>query len=304
MKRSRPDIKRNIKEQIRRYSIIPNDKLGQCFICDYWLLIEEINYANIKKNDVVLEVGPGIGVLTEFLAQRAKKIVAIEKDPQFRDILSELQTEYNNIDIIYADALSIDFPKFNKVVSNLPFKISLPLIFKILEYNFDVAVLICQSKLARRICAKPGQKGYSRLSVQISRVSDTNFLRVLSPVAFYPSPKVTSAMIRLKKTSSKFKVPSEEFFKEVLKFLFTMRENTLQEAISILVKVGIPYSKVKKARSLISKYILRKLIYTISPREFGKITWILWGEFEESIVDYFYEFYKQRNLYNKGGNKL
>lgn len=299
MRHSYSDIKRNIKEQILLYSIIPDDELGQCFICDYWIVMEEINYANINKNDVVLEIGPGIGTLTEFLAQRANKVIAIEKDLQFKDMLLELQKKYNNIDIIYADALNIDFPKFNKVVSNLPFKIALPLVFKILEYNFDVAVVICQERLARRICAKPGQKGYSRLSVQISRVSDTNFLKVIPPSAFYPSPKVASAMIKLKKISSKFKVPSEEFFKEILKFLFAMRENTLQEAISILVKVGIPYSRVKKVKNSIGKYILRKPIYTISPREFGKITWILWEEFGESIVKYFYKFYEQRNLYKK-----
>jgi len=296
--------KRKIKELMRQYSIIHDKEIGQCFICDYDLIMAEIKYANITRKDVVLEIGPGIGNLTEYLAQKAKKVIAIEKDTQFKGVLSELQKRYGNIEIIYADALHIDYPKFNKVVSNLPFKAALPLIFKILEYDFDIAVLICQERLARRICAKPGQKGYSRLSIQISRVSNTNLLRIISPDAFYPSPEVSSALIKIKKTLPKFKVPSDEFFKEVLKFLFAMRENTLQGAISTLIKMGIPYSKIREVKSSIEGYLLRKQIYTISPREFGKITWILWKKLGENCVDYFYKFYRLRNLYNKGDDKF
>jgi 16S rRNA (adenine1518-N6/adenine1519-N6)-dimethyltransferase len=302
MNYSYSNIKRSIKELLRQYSISPNEEMGQYFICDYHLLRQEIKYANVGKNDVILEIGPGIGNLTELLAQRARKVVAIEKDPQFKDVLSELQRKYDNIDIIYADALDIDFPRFNKVVSNLPFKIALPLIFKILEYEFDIGILICQERLAHRICAKPGQKRYSRLSVQISRISDVKLLKIIPPMVFYPSPDVTSAIIRVKKTKPKFAIPSDDFFKEVLKFLFSLREKTLQDALSNLVEVGISRSKLRKIESSINKKILRKPIYMISPKEFGKVTWILWEKLDNDIVKHFYSFYKLRNLYTSASN--
>lgn len=296
-------MKRSIKKLLIQYSILPNEELGQCFISDYHLLKQEIEYANVGKNDVVLEIGPGIGNLTELLAQKAKKVIAIEKDTQFKDILSILQKKYDNIDVIYADALEAAVTNFNKIVSNLPFKIALPLIFKILEYEFEVAVLICQERLTRRICAKPGQKGYSRLSVQINRISNAELLRIIHDGAFYPSPKVTSAIIKIKKTPTKFEVPSDVFFKEVLKFLFSMRENTLQEALSFLIETRVSPSRIMKIKSSINRNLLRKAIYRIFPRDFGKVTWVLWREMGEDVVDYFYKFYKFKNLYNKGGGR-
>jgi 16S rRNA (adenine1518-N6/adenine1519-N6)-dimethyltransferase len=163
------NIKRNIKNIIYKYRILPNKKLGQNFLVDQSILQHEIDYAKITKSDIVLEIGPGIGNLTELLAQRAKLVIAIEKDIRFKKCLSKLQKKYDNIDIIYGDALQIDFPDFDKLVSNLPFKIALPLTFKLLDYDFDLGILIYQKKLAKRICASVGQKGYSRLSVSINR---------------------------------------------------------------------------------------------------------------------------------------
>ncbi|MEM3341957.1 MAG: 16S rRNA (adenine(1518)-N(6)/adenine(1519)-N(6))-dimethyltransferase RsmA [Thermoplasmata archaeon] len=302
MNKSPSPLRQNVIKLLAQYGISPDDELGQSFLCDDRLLEQEIEYANVKKNDIVLEIGPGIGNLTDLLAQKAKKVIAIEKDIQYKQILSTLQRKYDNIDIIYADALDIDFPVFNKIVSNLPYKIALPLIFKILKHEFDIAALICQERLAHRICAMPGQKGYCRLSVQINRVSKVDLLKKIHRKSFYPPPEVDSAIIRIIKTLPQFEVPSDIFFKEVLKFLFSMREKTLEETLFALVETGVLSSKIKKIKSAINQKLLKKTIFMSSPKDLGKVTWILWKEIGEEIVDYFYIYYKINNLYNKSGD--
>jgi 16S rRNA (adenine1518-N6/adenine1519-N6)-dimethyltransferase len=285
-----------LKGLLKKYNISPNKELGQCFLVNWNLLQKEVSYANVGRKDVVLEIGPGIGNLTELLAQRAKQVIAIEKDLQFRNVLSELQAKYNNVNIIYGDALEVDFPNFNKVVSNLPFKVALPLIFKILKCDFSVAVLLCQERLAFRICAKPGQKGYSRLSVQISRLGNVEILKMVPKSAFVPPPEVNGAIIKIKKTKPKFKVPSDDFFKEVLKFMFSQRDKTVQETILILKSVGVSKRGVNRVLSKIEKKIRYKRIYTVKPHEFGKVTWALWNILGD-VRKAFYRFYKTKGLY-------
>jgi len=143
-------------------------KLGQHFLVDEQVAGRETTYANIGKDDVVLEIGPGKGVLTQLLARDAKKVIAVEID---RFFVEELKNKMpSNVEVIHADVLKIDFntlPLFNKIVSNLPFQISSPVTFKLLEYPFSKAVLIYQKDFADRMIAVPGTKDYSRLSVGV-----------------------------------------------------------------------------------------------------------------------------------------
>ena len=209
-------------------------KLGQNFLTDKNVALKEIQYANVKKNDVVLEIGPGKGVLTKILSEKAKKVIAIELDKR---LFEELQKNMpDNVVLINNDVLDIDFntlPRFNKIVSNLPFQISSPVTFKILDYDFDLAVLIYQKEFADRMVAESGYKDYSRLSVGVYYKTFCEILEIVPKTCFRPQPKVDSCIVKLiPREFPAFFVEDETFFLNFVKDLFSQRrkkiKNTLQ----------------------------------------------------------------------------
>ncbi|MHA2300973.1 MAG: 16S rRNA (adenine(1518)-N(6)/adenine(1519)-N(6))-dimethyltransferase RsmA, partial [Candidatus Thorarchaeota archaeon] len=244
-----------IRPLLTKYGIVPDREHGQNFITDRNLIDREVSLAEVRKKDTVLEIGPGIGILTEALARRAKRVVAIEKDTQFTGILGDLQKRSPNLEVIFDDAMTVEFPSFNKVVSNLPFKIALPIIFKLMNHHFDMAILICQERLTRRITAKAGDPKYSRISVQVARRTDARLLHTISRTKFFPAPDVNAAILRLEGIPPKFEVPSEVFFREVLKYFFTFRERTVSKALNTLKAFSISKSEMMRARRLIGERI-------------------------------------------------
>jgi len=292
-----------IRPLLEKYGILPDREYGQNFITDRNLIDREVSLAEVRKKDIVLEIGPGIGILTEALARKAKRVIAIEKDAQFRDILADLQKRSPNLEIVFDDAVTAEFPKFNKVVSNLPFKVALPIIFKLMNYDFDLAILICQERLTRRIAAKPGEAMYSRLSVQVARRTEARLLHTISKTKFYPSPDVNAALLRLERIPPMFEVPSEDFFREVLKYSFAFREKSVSRALNTLKAFSISKSEMMRARRLIGEGIVRKQVFYVTPPEFGRITRILWDEFGD-ITRRFYKYYEKMNLYQRESEGL
>jgi len=259
-----------IQEKVRKYSIIPKRNDGQHFLKDFSLLNREIEHAKIRKDEIVLEVGPGIGNLTELLLQKAKKVIVIEKDKQFKECLEDLQKKYSNLEVIWGDILEVKLPKFDKIVSNLPYKISLPLTFKILKNDFKLGVLIYQEKLAERLSAVPGKERYSRVSVQVQRVADFEFLESIRRDAFYPPPEVRSGVVKIVKVFPKFEVSSENFFKKVLDFMFFKRNKSLKQVIFSLRHFG-NQKEVLKEIILELGGMSDKRIFCLTPEEFGKM---------------------------------
>lgn len=148
---------------------------GQHFLVDQRVLAGIVEFAELGPGDVVLEIGAGTGNLTRALSKHADKVIAIEKDPNLaRQLNYTINTD--NVEIIHADALKIEFPPFNKVVSNLPYQISSPITFKLFKYKFDFAILMYQHEFAKRIVAKPGTKDYSRLTVTTQYFAQTKLL--------------------------------------------------------------------------------------------------------------------------------
>ena len=240
-------------------------KLGQHFLIDKQVVEREVSYANLNKSDVVLEIGPGKGVLTRLLAKKAKKVVAIEIDLQFVEKLENTVPE--NVVVIHADALKVDFttlPIFNKIVSNLPFQISSPITFKFLEYPFSKAVLIYQKDFADRMIAHPDTKHYSRLSVGVYYRTHCQVLENVSKRCFSPAPKVDSSIVEIiPRKKPPFAVLDELFFFDIVKRLFVHRrkkiKNTLEKTYDSLE--GIPY--------------LDKRVGELSPRQIGEISNLL-----------------------------
>lgn len=187
------------KTILRENGIQLKRSLGQNYLIDDFKRKKIINFAELKISDTVLEIGSGIGTLTLEVAKKVKKVIAIEQDPVIFKILQKRisNRSINNIELILGDATKIDFPKFNKVVSNLPYKISSPLTFKLLEYDFEYAVLMYQKEFVDRMAGKPWTKNYSRLSAMLYFKGNIEILDKVPPESFMPKPKINSTVIKL-----------------------------------------------------------------------------------------------------------
>lgn len=192
-------LAKQTKQILQNNKIKLNKKLGQNYLIDDFKRKKIIKFGNLNKDDVVLEIGPGIGTLTLEIAKKVKKLVAVEQDIAISKILKgRLEKEsIENVEIINKDALKIDFPYFNKIISNLPYQISSPITFKFLEYDFDLAILMYQKEFADRMVAKVGNKNYSRLSAMLYFKGNVEFLENVAPESFIPKPKVYSSIIKL-----------------------------------------------------------------------------------------------------------
>lgn len=192
-------LAKTTKDILNKYNIKLNKNLGQNYLIDRNKRDQIIDFGNITKKDIILEIGPGIGTLTCELSSKAKKVIAIEQDPTIFDILKERLENENitNVELINDDALNVDFPEFNKIVSNLPYQISSPITFKFLEYDFDTAILMYQKEFANRMKGKVGTKDYSRLSAMLYFKCEVELLTNVSAESFIPKPKVDSTVIKL-----------------------------------------------------------------------------------------------------------
>ena len=262
----------DMKKAVEKYGIRPDKKLGQHFLVDSGVLRREVVYADISREDTVLEIGAGIGNLTEALLGQARKVVAVERDRQFIGCLGDLQTRHGHLEVLWGDALEVGWPRFDKVVANLPYQVALPLIFKMLEQRFDRAVLVFQKRLAARICAGVGEKGYCRIGVAIGRVAKVEIVERIEADAFWPQPEVESAVVRIERVKPRFAVPSEAFFKQILEGLFARRGEPLQRVLEESRDRNLPAAILSK----VGKKVKNKPVYLLTPREFGEITGIAW----------------------------
>lgn len=251
--------------------IIQKKKLGQCFLKDKNIVKKAVNTANINKNDVVLEIGLGEGILTKELAKCAKKVYVIELDKRLEPYAKEVMTEYPNVEVIWNDALNVNLNElgFNKIVANLPYQISSPITFKLLKTNFDVAVLMYQYEFAKRMVAKEGTKEYGRLSVAVQYKANVEFVCKVSPSAFSPKPKVDSAIVKITKKEEVYPLEDEEFFEGVLRALFQHKNKTVKKAlINSSHEMGLSRDEIKDILTkLEDKFDLNERVFKLSPKK-------------------------------------
>lgn len=221
------------KSILNQHGITLNKNLGQNYLIDKNKRDQIINFGNLNKNDTVLEIGTGIGTLTIEIARKAKKVIAIEQDENIYNILTKrLEDEQiDNVEPINDDALSVDFPKFNKIISNLPYQISSPITFKFLEYDFDLAILMYQKEFAERMNGKIGTKDYSRLSAMLYFKCNVETLTDVSSESFIPKPKIDSTVVKLTPKENKIDVTDFRTYSKFTKALFQHRNKKIKNAL-------------------------------------------------------------------------
>ncbi len=225
---------------LRKYKLSLSKKKGQNFLVDENILKKIIKSASLNSDDVVLEVGPGIGTLTEALAKKAKNVVAIEIDKTFYAVLQETLKDFSNIKVFSADALRFDLNtlpsslKPTKLVSNLPYSIATPLLATYLEKYPQIReyVVTVQKEVAERITALPGSKEYGSFSLKIQYGAKPEILFHISRNVFLPKPKVDSVLIKIIRLDKPVvEVKNPDFLFKVIEAAFSKRRKTIKNAL-------------------------------------------------------------------------
>jgi 16S rRNA (adenine1518-N6/adenine1519-N6)-dimethyltransferase len=231
----------SIRKELEEYGLTPQKRLGQHFLIDRNILNKVIRTAQVGKDDVILEVGPGLGEMTLALAQQVKRVIAIEIDPKLVEILKKKLIGYPNVEVTKRDILEVNLYQLVekegqpiKVVANLPYQISTPLLFHFIESKrvLSTLTLMLQREVAERMVALPGGKEYGPLSIFVQSVSNLSIRFFIKPSAFFPPPKVGSAVVYVAwKETPVVEISDEEWFKRVVKGCFGYRRKTLVNAL-------------------------------------------------------------------------
>ena len=221
------------KNILNQHGITLNKNLGQNYLIDENKRNQIVNFGEIDEDDIILEIGPGIGTLTIEPAKKAKKVIAIEQDENICKILTtRLKDEkIDNVELINDDALKTDFPEFNKIISNLPYQISSPITFKFLDYDFDLAILMYQKEFADRMNGEVGSKNYSRLSAMLYFKCNVETLTNVSSESFIPKPKIDSTVVKLTPKENKIEDIDFETYSNFTKALFQHRNKKIRNAL-------------------------------------------------------------------------
>ena len=218
----------------KRFDIKMSKKLGQNFLIKRGIVDEIVHAAELTPGEPVLEVGPGIGTLTQGLAQSGADVTAIELDRRLLEVLDTTLASYDNVRIIHGDVLKLDVPSIMnhkpfKVVANLPYYITTPIIMSLLESKLPIErlVVMVQKEVALRMVAKPGRKDYGALSVAVQYYTEPDIVLDVPPKSFLPAPAVTSSVIRcVLRDKPPVDVIDEKLFFRVVKAGFAQRRKT------------------------------------------------------------------------------
>ena len=268
-----------------KYHFTFQKKFGQNFLIDDHILTKIVDAAEIKPDDLVLEIGPGIGTMTQYLAERAREVVAVEIDKALIPVLNDTLSGYPNVTIINEDILKLDIQKLVnernggepvKVVANLPYYITTPIIMGLFESHVPLKsiTIMIQKEVAQRMKVGPGSKDYGALSLAVSYYSRVNEVAIVSPSCFIPKPNVESAVVRLDvydKPPVETKDPEAMF--KIIRASFRQRRKTLVNSLS---NAGIGLKKEQILSALVQMEkpeMIRGETFTLE--EFAKLSDLL-----------------------------
>ena len=248
---------KNTIEVIQKYDFDFQKKFGQNFLIDERVLEKIISAAEVNKDDFVLEIGPGIGTMTQYLAENAREVMAVEIDKNLIPILSDTLSAYDNVSILNADILKVDIAKIVeeknggkpvKVVANLPYYITTPIIMGLFESHvpIDSITIMVQKEVADRMQEGPGSKEYGALSLAVQYYAKPEIVVNVPPSCFMPQPKVGSAVIRLTRHSEPpVTVKSEKLLFQVIRASFNQRRKTLANGLANYGAFGLPKEELQ-----------------------------------------------------------
>jgi len=280
------------QEILKKYGFSFKKSLGQNFLIDPNILRNIVSHADLTKDSAAIEIGPGIGALTEHLARAAGKVVAFEIDQRLLPVLADTLSPYDNVDVIHADILEVDVKQIFEeqlkdykdvmVVANLPYYVTTPILLKLLMDRLPIRglVVMMQKEVADRITASPGTKAYGSLSIAIQYYMQTEIAMIVPKAVFMPQPNVDSAVIKLtRREAPPVQVIDEEFLFKVSRGSFVQRRKTIINNLQSSLTNG------KAKKDLIIQALEKVGVdptrrgETLSIEEFGKLSNELYAEF-------------------------
>ena len=243
---------KNTIEVLQKYGFNFQKKFGQNFLIDSNILEEIIESAHVTKEDFVLEIGPGIGTMTQYLCEAAREVVAVEIDKNLIPILGDTLSAYNNVEVINEDILKVDIKSLAeeknggkpiKVVANLPYYITTPIIMGLFESHvpIDSITIMVQKEVADRMQERPGSKEYGALSLAVQYYAKPEIMVNVPPSCFMPQPKVGSAVIRLTRHEQPVvDVEDERLLFQIIRASFNQRRKTLLNGLNNSSEIHLP----------------------------------------------------------------
>lgn len=251
----------NLREEteflLNKYKLKANKSLGQNFLINQQIIDDIVKVANVNEDDLIIEIGPGLGSLTSKLADNAKKVVAIELDQNMIEILKERFSLYKNVEIIHGDIMKVDLKeiigeeKKVKIVANLPYYITTPIVMKLLEENLKMEsiTVMVQKEVGERFCAIPGGKEYGAITVSINYYSDPKIVLDVPKDNFNPVPEVDSCVVQLKLKENHIELKDKKLFFRLIKIAFSQRRKNIGNS---LTGIGMTKQEVKEMLEALS----------------------------------------------------
>ena len=274
---------KNTIEILNKYGFNFQKRFGQNFLIDTHVLEKIIRSANVTKEDMVLEIGPGIGTLTQYLCEHAREVVAVEIDKNLIPILEDTLSEYDNVSVINEDILKVDIKALAleknggrpiKVVANLPYYITTPIIMGLLENDvpIDNITVMIQKEVADRMQTGPGSKDYGALSLAVQYYAEPYVVANVPPNCFMPRPNVGSAVIRLTRYEKPcVEVKNKKLMFSIIRASFNQRRKTLMNGLNNSPEISIPKETILEAIEIMGKpATIRGEAFTLE--EFAKFT--------------------------------
>jgi len=242
--------RREVELILKNLNIKPNKKLGQNFLTDKNITKKIISVSEVSQNDIILEIGPGLGIITQELVNLVKKIYAIEIDHRLYSYLNDKFSTYDNVEIIHGDILKVEIPKHNKVISNIPYTITGSILDKIFfRINSPVGILTIEKSIADRIFLSGDYKNFSRISINVNTFMKPVLKSSISRNSFYPIPKIALSLIKLipRDKINPFFLEKEpiDFFLKFISGIMPYKNRNIANAIELFFKTqkDIQYTK-------------------------------------------------------------
>ena len=238
-----------VRKILKDYGIRPLKRFGQSFLEDKNVIHKILKISDIQRDDTVVEIGAGLGIMTELIAEKAGKVIALEIDPRMIQILKERLAGCHHVDVVHNDVLEYDFSSVSselperkiKIIGNIPYNISSQILFHVLDHRDHISsmILMFQKELADRLVASPGTKEYGIPTVFVSMYAECSREMVIPRSCFYPEPKILSAVMKMiMREKPSVDLNDHEFFSKIVKMAFSKRRKTLLNNLRGLQLLG------------------------------------------------------------------